>query len=110
MVLAAASTTFTGAAVPAAEPVRVVSAGFTFVLPETEIARGTPVELANVDPAPHNITSVVTGRSGSPLFWSDTIGAGEVTGVVGVDRLGPGVYDYVCTLHPSMLGTLFVTG
>jgi plastocyanin len=97
-------------AAPAAEPVRIVSVGFAYLLPETELARGTAVELVNLDPAPHNITALVTGRNGSPLFTSSTVGAAETTKVKGIERLGPGVYDYTCTLHPQMLGSFYITG
>lgn len=93
----------------AAEPTRVVSVGFTYVLPDTEVPQGTALELLNLDVAPHNITSLVTGRNGSPLFSSDTVSVAGQALVKGVERLRPGVYDYTCTVHPSMLGSLVVT-
>jgi plastocyanin len=108
-VLAVSTALLTAPAVTAAEPALVVSAGFSYVLPETKVPRGTDVELLNLDPAPHNVTSLATARNGSPLFRSDTVGAAGRTAVEGVERLAPGVYDYTCTVHPSMLGTFVVT-
>lgn len=87
-----------------------MSVGFNFLPPETEIARGTAVELVNLDPAPHNVTSLVTGTNGSPLFWSDTVDVAGQAMVKGIEGLPPGVYDYVCSVHPAMLGSFVITG
>ena len=93
---------------PAAEPTTVVSVAYTYLLPDTSIAPKGSLQLRNLDPAPHNIPALSNGRDGAPLFRSDTIGANEVAGVEGVEKLAPGVYDYTCSLHPQMLGTLTV--
>ncbi len=45
-----------------------------------------------------------------PLFWSEVIGTGESTPVLGVRNLESGKsYSFFCTLHHSMKGKLFVT-
>ena len=42
-----------------------------------------------------------------PVFWSDQIGAGETTEVLGLENLKPGtIYTFFCTLHHGMKGTL----
>ena len=44
-----------------------------------------------------------------PLFWSETIAAGEQTDVLGLERVESGKqYAFVCTLHAAMRGTLVV--
>ncbi len=102
----------TTAAPPAAPaivlPTQVTSVNFTYVPPEITIRQGGRVTYTNIDIALHNVTSLAAGKGG-PLFTSDTIAAGEVTPVIGVENLAPGVYDYTCTLHTFMIGSINVT-
>lgn len=99
-------------AAPAARPAplddQILSAAFTYVPAELTIPKGTPVEYTNLDVAPHNVIALRNGRDGKPAFASETIGAGTTVVVKGVDKLEPGVYDFTCTLHPEMLGTIYV--
>ena len=53
----------------------------------------------NFGPSVHTVTST-TG-----VFDSGNMAVGQVFGVTG---LAPGVYDYLCTLHPNMTGRLTV--
>lgn len=87
---------------------RVITVGFTFLPGETTITEGTPMEYTNLDVAPHNLIALRNGRDGKPMFRTDTIEAGTTVPVEGVDKLKAGVYDYTCTLHPEMLGTIYV--
>lgn len=111
---------------PAAE-VATAPGGFVagFLPPVLVIAEGEPINYTNADIAPHNFiadgaflpkkaarkaewcTAFDAGRC--PLFWSPTIGTGEVTAVRGLERLASGdQYSFLCTVHPAMKGTLVV--
>jgi plastocyanin len=87
---------------------RIVTVGFRYLPGETTITTGTALEYTNADVAPHNVIALRNGRDGKPVFHTDTIGAGTTVAIAGVSKLKPGVYDYTCTLHPEMLGTIFV--
>ena len=89
-------------------PAQVTSVNFTYLPPEITIRQGERLSYVNLDIALHNVTSLATTKRG-PLFTSDTVAAGESTEVVGVHDLEPGVYDYTCTLHPFMTGSLNIT-
>jgi plastocyanin len=44
-----------------------------------------------------------------PLFWTPTIGVGESTEVLGLNRVKSGTqYGFFCSRHPNMQGTLIV--
>jgi len=62
------------------------------------VKAGTRVEWRNEDPFPHTVTA--PGK-----FDSHEIGAGKAWAYV---AKAPGRYDYLCTLHPNMKGTLVV--
>lgn len=83
----------------------------TFGTPEVTIDQGETVTFRNSDPtgAPHDVTA--TGRDGDdkPLFASATITNGRSAPVAGVEFLTTGDYPFVCSVHPSMMGTLHVT-
>ena len=87
---------------------RVVSAAFQFVPGETTLVKGEVLEFTNLDPAPHNLIALRNGPDGKPWFRTDTISAGRTVPVKGIEKLPPGIYDYTCTVHPRMLGTVFV--
>jgi plastocyanin len=89
-------------------PAQVTSVNFTYLPPEITLRQGERLNYINVDIALHNVTSLATNAKG-PLFTSDTIAAGEGTEVRGVHDLEPGVYDYTCTLHTFMTGSLNIT-
>jgi len=96
-------------AAPAFEhPTEVTSLNYTFLPPDVTIHQGGRLVYRNVDIALHNVTSLAAGKNG-PLFTSDTIAAGQTTEVLGVHDLEPGVYDYTCTLHTFMTGSVTVT-
>ena len=57
----------------------------------------------------HNVTADATGPDGKALFRSNTINGGT-TPIQGTQYLSAGQYPFSCTIHPSMHGTLVVTG
>ena len=87
---------------------RIVTVGSKFIPDETTIAQDEPLEYTNLEPTPHNVIALRLGRDGKPVFRTATIGAGTTVIIKGLDKLEPGVYDYTCTLHPSMLGTIYL--
>ena len=87
---------------------RILTIGSTFIPEETTIVQGEPLEYTNLEPIPHNVIALRLGADGKPAFRTDTIGAGATVPVVGIEKVAPGVYDYVCTLHPRMIGTVYV--
>lgn len=62
------------------------------------VERGSRVVFRNLDPFPH--TATAPGR-----FDSRSIPAGAAWSWTARE---PGRYDYVCTLHPTMRGTIVV--
>jgi plastocyanin len=79
------------------EIVEVTIQGFAFNPASVEISSGDTVKWANMDSATHTIKGS-TFESGS-LAKGDTY---EFT------FTEPGVYDYICSIHPSMKGTVTV--
>lgn len=96
-----------------------------FVTPVVVTAPGEAITFANFDVAPHNFVASDAfvpkklakkakwcsgfDKGRCPLFWSQTINAGQTTEVEGVDFLESGAqYEFICTLHPNMKGTLVV--
>jgi plastocyanin len=78
----------------------------TYANPSIEIAAGESVTFRNLDvTAPHDVTSTDAG-----LFSSETVGFPTEVPVVGVEALGPGSYEYICSIHPYMTGTITVAG
>lgn len=87
----------------------VVSAiGNRFVNGDVTITQGAKLTFANADVAPHNVVAEATNKNG-PIFASGVATIGQSVEVKGVERLAPSTYTFICTLHPSMRGTLTVT-
>ena len=68
---------------------------------------GQPFSVAfdNRDNVPHNLE--IREAAGSVLFMGDIV-TGPTIVVYDVAALPAGVYPFVCTVHPSMTGTLTV--
>ena len=98
MLSAMAAHALCGAAA-AAQTHTVTMDGVAFVPPKLSVLRGDTVIWVNKDPFPH--TATAADRS----FDSGEIGAGK-SGKVVVKKAG--TFEYVCTLHPTMKGTLVV--
>ncbi|MGI8774849.1 MAG: cupredoxin domain-containing protein [Actinomycetota bacterium] len=111
-----------GAAVVATAP-----GGFLagYAPPVVIVEQGEDITYANGDVAPHNFMAPddflrkkkakkvkwcsAYDKGKCPLFWSETIGAGETTEVLGLEGLEPGnEYAFFCSVHPNMRGTLIV--
>jgi Icc protein len=74
---------------------------FQFSPSPLKVARGTTVTWVNNDDVPHLIVSTRNAFKQSGIL--DTDGRFSVT------LAKPGTYDYFCSLHPKMVGTIIVT-
>jgi mono/diheme cytochrome c family protein/plastocyanin len=61
----------------------------------------------NKDTAPHNIA--ISDSSGASVLQGDIVPAGQST-MYAVPALAAGTYPFICSVHPSMTGTLTVGG
>ena len=74
---------------------------FTFRPATLTIAPGTSVTWTNRDDIPHT----VTGAGGQSPLHSGALDTGDTVSVT-FDR--PGTYQYFCSLHPMMRGSVVV--
>src|SRR5262245_13301186 len=66
------------------------------------------IQFENKDPGtPHNV-AVKTGDANGPEIFQGTVFNGVETRVYDVPALDAGAYAFVCTVHPTMIGTLNV--
>lgn len=79
----------------------ITIAAFAFGQPLT-VAPGATVEVVNTDAAPHNVTAADGSFETPDLNQDDTATFTAPT--------TPGRYEFSCTLHPEMTGTLIVAG
>lgn len=109
---AAAVLAAVGAPSTSAEPLdkRILAAGIRYAPAETAVVQGEVLEFTNLDVMPHDVVALDDDPSGKPLFATDPIGTGATVPIERVGQLPAGVYDFTCTLHPEMFGTLFVEG
>ena len=96
---ATADPTPTGTTVPATATVRIQ--GFAFIPQNLTIPVNTQVTWTNFDGAAHTTTS------NTGLWDSGTLAQGQSFSYF-FDEAG--VYNYFCEIHPSMQGTITVTG
>jgi plastocyanin len=98
---AAASTSAGGGAVISTIlPNTVVIKDFAFGPATMTVAPGTKIMVVNQDRAPHTVTAV------NKAFDTGTISGGQRGEMTAPNT--PGAYPYICTIHPSMTGTLIV--
>jgi hypothetical protein len=75
---------------------------------------GQQSQLTNVDLPPlgseHNVVADDDGLDGQPLFSNSLIAPGTTAPVNGTQYLQPGDYQFSCTIHYDMHGTLQVEG
>jgi plastocyanin len=90
-----------GAPAQAAEVVEIDIDGFAFMTPDLKIAAGTQVNWVNKDEEPHTVVSV----GAEHLFKSPALDTGDSFSFV-FDT--PGTYQYFCSVHPHMTGTITV--
>jgi plastocyanin len=94
------ATILTFAPLPAfAEGAAIVMKNFDFSPMAITVAHGTTVVWKNTDGEPHTVVSV------DGLFRSKALDQDD-TFAFKFDK--PGVYKYVCTIHPKMVGTITV--
>lgn len=66
------------------------------------------IAFENKDPGtPHNVSIHQGGPTGTELF-KGTVFSGVATQTYDVPALAAGQYSFVCTVHPTMIGTLTV--
>ena len=90
------------AAAPArAADISVKIANFTFDPPQITVKTGTTVVWSNDDDIPHTVTSTTQAFKSAALDTNDKFSFTFTT---------PGSYQYFCSLHPHMTGTIVVEG
>ena len=95
----AASVSFgAGSSASAAEDTVTID-NFTFNPPRLVVATGATVTWINQDDIPHAIASVTKSFKSKALDPDDRFSFTFTT---------PGVYEYFCSLHPHMKGTIVV--
>jgi plastocyanin len=83
----------------------------SYANPDVTIQPGEALTFWNLDlTAPHDVTSIAIGSDFQPVFRSETVGFGIEVPVVGVEKLPAGAYDYICSIHSNMDGTVTVSG
>jgi plastocyanin len=92
-----------------------------YATPVVVTSVGGDLSFINADASRHDVVAVdavgpddqpwcVSAPAGQcPLFWSTLIGIGQQTPVLGTENLESSAsYEFYCTLHPNMRGTLVV--
>jgi plastocyanin len=85
----------------ATAPATVEIDNFTFTPETLTVPAGTSVTWVNKDEEPHTVVNVGPTR----LFKSAGLDTGD-SFTMRFDK--PGTYEYVCTIHPHMHGTIVV--
>ena len=88
--------------------VKIVASGIQFTTPTVTAPANNPfvIDFDNEDPStPHNIQ--IKDASGQVKFAGDTFN-GIATHEYQVPALAAGSYPFMCTVHPTMTGTLTV--
>jgi plastocyanin len=73
------------------------------------IDQGEKITLYNTDVVSHDVLARDLGPDEKPLFRSELASTGATVPVEGVEYLTTGDYDFVCSIHPQMVGTITVT-
>jgi plastocyanin len=94
-----ADATQPGAPAEGAEP--VVIRDFAFAPPDLSVAVGTTVMWTNEDSTTHTVRD-----SSGAVIASPNLGQGDTYTAMFTE---PGTYDYICTIHTSMTGSVTVT-
>ncbi|MCC3768182.1 cupredoxin domain-containing protein [Streptomyces sp. UNOC14_S4] len=100
MTPATVATAPVSAAPARAATAKVTIVGYAFSPSTLNVTRGTTVTWTNNDSAPHTVTSTGSGPLRSP-----TLNRG---GSYTYTFTSSGTYGYICTIHPSMHGTVVV--
>jgi len=98
LALLAGASAFAGFAADVAPKDTVLIDGTAYAPATITVKRGATVSFVNKDPFPHTVTA--PGK-----FDSKDIAAGKTWKYKAAKA---GTFDYICTLHPNMKGTLVV--
>jgi plastocyanin len=88
--------------------VQISATGIKFDQSEVTVAASAPfqIQFANNDAGtPHNVSIHQGGPTGPELFKGEIFN-GVGTRTYDVPKLDPGQYSFVCSVHPTMTGTL----
>ncbi|HEX9775275.1 MAG TPA: hypothetical protein VGB83_06825 [Actinomycetota bacterium] len=101
------------AAVPANTPGILVAVPISaYATTGFTIEQGGSATFVNLDEVTfvgHDVRSKATDGSNRPLFTTPVIKTREMAEIEGVSALALGSYEYRCSLHSAMTGTLTVT-
>jgi plastocyanin len=75
---------------------------YGYLTPTVTISKGRTASYTNLDAIKHNVSSP------EGLFRSELADGGTTVPVVGVEKLEPGTYEFLCDPHPNMKGKLTV--
>ncbi|HEX8105602.1 MAG TPA: PQQ-binding-like beta-propeller repeat protein [Solirubrobacteraceae bacterium] len=93
------------------DPAVVAGPGATsagFATPVMSIQKGQTLAFRNLDVQIHDVTSKATGPDSRALFRSPRASAGQAVPVIGAEKAPPGQYEFFCSIHPGMTGSLTV--
>ena len=97
--LAVAATILLGTVSARAEELKVTIDNFTFGPEKLTVKAGTTVTWTNEDDIPHTVASATKAFKSKALDTDDSFSFTFNT---------PGTYEYFCSLHPHMVGTVVV--
>src|SRR2546423_9302441 len=83
--------------------------GNRYTTTDVTIDQGERVTFHNGDTVAHDVTATQNGPDGKPLFKSPTTDPGKDSVVDGTQYLSAGHYDFICSIHPDMKGSIHVT-
>jgi plastocyanin len=89
-------------AAPAPAKAAVAIDNFAFTTPTITVAAGTTITWTNRDDIPHTVTA---SDGPPPSFRSHPLDTGDHYDMLFAK---PGTYQYFCSLHPKMRGTVIV--
>jgi len=100
-----------GLLAPAATADQEIAAGpgTVYLTTSVTMAQGERLTFRNLDTTGHDVTSNGRRPGGRTLFQTPVIGTGSSALVEGSQYLTTGSYDFHCSVHPFMTGTLTVT-
>ena len=92
-----------------------------YTVPLIVVSQGDTLTFANLDAFPHDVVAREMGpnatwcadagfaKGACPLFWTPLIGLGGSTTMLGLNKVEPGAqYEFYCTIHANMTGTMVV--
>jgi plastocyanin len=97
-------------AAPAAADERIVAGPPSqYLTTNVSMDQGEPLFFRNFDLLTHDVTARQNGPDGKPLFSTPLVGPGPEPAVAGSEYLTTGTYEFLCSIHPNMVGKLNVT-